>query len=119
MVNKKQNVETKELSDLPLFFKDKIETLGHVSRLTPEYQVSLYRDATRIVHFCQNPIRLWKFQKLPLNQQMELIPGLYRGYGARSRKRVLNEAKLYMRYCMTQKSTNFIRSFWNRVKSRR
>lgn len=116
---KVKQVKKKSLNELPLFFQDKIETLGQISRLTPEHQALLYQDAVRIVHFCQNPIRLWKFQKLPLNQQMELIPGLYRGYGARSRKRVLNEAKLYMRYCMTQKSTNFIRSFWNRFRKNR
>lgn len=119
MVNKKQNTGTKESPELPLFFKDKIETLGHVSRLTPEYQVSLYRDATRIVHFCQNPVRLWRFQKLSPDQQMELIPELYRENGIRSRRRVLSEAKMYMRYYTQQKSRNFIRSFWNRVKSRR
>lgn len=118
MVNKKQNVETKELSDLPLFFKDKIETLGHVSRLTPEYQVSLYRDATRIVHFCQNPVRLWRFQKLSSEQQRALIPGLYQKNGVRSQKRALSEAKMYMRYYAQQKSRSFIRSFWNRFRNR-
>ena len=113
-----QTVKKDKIKDLPVFFQDKIETLGHISRLTPEYQALLYQDAVRIVHFCQNPIRLWKFQKLPLNQQMELIPGLYRGYGARSRKRVLNEAKLYMRYYARQKSTGVLRSFWNNLKNR-
>lgn len=120
MSQKKQVIqqENEIMTDLPIFFRDKIETLGHISRLSPEHQKALYKDAARIVHFCQNPVRLWRFQKLSASEQMELLPGLYRGYSVRSQKRLFNEAKLYMRYYAKQKSTGFLRSLWNRIKKR-
>lgn len=120
-MSKKKKVVQKEnasVTDLPFFFRDKIETLGHISRLSPEYQKAIYKDAARIVHYCQNPVRLWRFQKLSVSEQMELLPGLYRDYGVRSRKRLLNEAKLYMRYYAQQTSTSFLKSIWNRFKKR-
>ncbi len=104
--------------DLPPFFKDKMETLSGISKLTPAVQQSIYRDAVRLVQYCKNPVRLWHFQRLSTDEQCLHLPGLYKGYSARSRKRVFGEAKLYMYHLTKQRPTGVVRTFLNRLKRR-
>lgn len=99
----KKQTKTKDVMELPEFFKDKQETLLGILKMSERSQQLIYEDAVRLTRYCKNPVRLWQFQRMSLAEQRAHLPGLYRGYSARSRDLAFKEAKLYMRYLIKEK----------------